>query len=68
MCLSAEIRRPRRRRRQGLLEVSAVCSIVGGMAADQLIKAVTGREKPLRNLFVYDGRDGMGAVYDIPAA
>ena len=48
--------------------MSAVCSIVGGMAADQLIKAVTGREKPLRNLFVYDGRDGMGAVYDIPAA
>lgn len=50
------------------MEVSPVCSIVGGMAADQLIKAVTGRERPLRNLFIYDGRDGMGAVYDIAAA
>jgi hypothetical protein len=53
---------------QGGVEVSPVCSIVGGMAADQLIKAVTGRERPLRNLFIYDGRDGMGAVYDLPAA
>jgi hypothetical protein len=28
-----------------------------------VIKSVTGREKPLSNLFVFDGRDGMGAVY-----
>jgi hypothetical protein len=30
-----------------------------------MIKAATGREKPLSNLLVFDGREGMGAVYDI---
>ncbi|KAJ1482320.1 hypothetical protein T484DRAFT_1804239, partial [Baffinella frigidus] len=44
-------------------ELSAVCSIVGGLVSDQAIKAVSLREKPLRNYMVYDGRDGSGCVY-----
>ena len=32
----------------------------------QAIKAVSLREKPLRNYMVYDGRDGSGFVYFLP--
>ncbi|EKX47676.1 hypothetical protein GUITHDRAFT_137429 [Guillardia theta CCMP2712] len=50
------------------LHVSMVCSIVGGMAADHMVKALTGKEKPLRNYFIYDGRDGSGIVLDLGAS
>mmetsp|Transcript_10269 Transcript_10269/g.16035 ORF Transcript_10269/g.16035 Transcript_10269/m.16035 type:complete len:122 (+) Transcript_10269:318-683(+) len=47
---------------QNELDLSPVCSIVAGMVADQIIKSVSGREKPLKNFFYFDGRDGAGAV------
>jgi hypothetical protein len=47
-------------------ELSAVCSVVGGMLSEQAIKAVSHKERPLRNYMVYDGRDGSGCVYELP--
>lgn len=51
---------------QGPYQLSITCSIFGGMIADNILRALTGREKPLVNCLVFDGRlDGVGYVLKV---
>ncbi|XP_065052330.1 SUMO-activating enzyme subunit 1-like isoform X1 [Rhopilema esculentum] len=43
-------------------EVTAVSCIVGGILAQEIIKAVSGRDSPHNNFFFYDGVDSTGLV------
>jgi len=43
-------------------EFSPVCAVVGGMLAQDILKALAAREAPIANLFVFDGRSGGGTV------
>ncbi|KAF9013432.1 hypothetical protein BDQ17DRAFT_1343412 [Cyathus striatus] len=43
-------------------EFSPVCAIVGGMLAQDILKALGGREAPIANFFVFDGNTGSGTV------
>lgn len=43
-------------------EFSPVCAIVGGMLAQDVLKALGGREPPIANFFVFDGSTGGGTV------
>lgn len=36
-------------------ELSPICAVVGGMLAQDVLKALAAREAPLANLFVFDG-------------
>ena len=43
-------------------EFSPVCAVVGGMLAQDILKALGARETPLANFFVFDGATGAGTV------
>lgn len=43
-------------------EFSPVCAVVGGMLAQDMLKAMAAREAPIANLFVFDGTTGAGTV------
>ncbi|KAI9573546.1 hypothetical protein HD554DRAFT_2056919 [Boletus coccyginus] len=43
-------------------EFSPVCAVVGGMLAQDILKALAAREAPIANLFVFDGTSGSGTV------
>ncbi|PPQ89648.1 hypothetical protein CVT25_013835 [Psilocybe cyanescens] len=43
-------------------EFSPVCAIVGGMLAQDILKALGGREPPIGNFFLFDGSTGGGTV------
>ncbi|KAF9468610.1 hypothetical protein BDZ94DRAFT_681508 [Collybia nuda] len=43
-------------------EFSPVCAIVGGMLAQDILKALAAREPPIANFFVFDGNTGGGTV------
>ncbi|KDR82692.1 hypothetical protein GALMADRAFT_57846 [Galerina marginata CBS 339.88] len=43
-------------------EFSPICAIVGGMLAQDILKALGGREPPIANFFVFDGNTGGGTV------
>jgi ubiquitin-like 1-activating enzyme E1 A len=43
-------------------EFSPVCAVVGGMLAQDILKALSAREAPIANLFVFDGKSGGGYV------
>lgn len=43
-------------------EFSPVCAIVGGMLAQDILKALGGREPPIANFFFFDGNTGGGTV------
>ncbi|KAF8158301.1 hypothetical protein B0H34DRAFT_708224 [Crassisporium funariophilum] len=43
-------------------EFSPVCAIVGGMLGQDILKALSGREPPIANFFVFDGNTGGGTV------
>ncbi|GLB38251.1 putative thiF family protein [Lyophyllum shimeji] len=43
-------------------EFSPVCAIVGGMLAQDILKALAAREPPIANLFAFDGNTGGGTV------
>lgn len=43
-------------------EMPAVAAIVGGVLANDLLKAVAHKGEPLRNLFMYSLTDGVGSV------
>lgn len=43
-------------------EFSPVCAIVGGMLAQDILKALSAREAPIANLFIFDGKTGGGYV------
>ncbi|KAH7885229.1 hypothetical protein F5I97DRAFT_1883818 [Phlebopus sp. FC_14] len=43
-------------------EFSPVCAVVGGMLAQDILKALAAREAPIANFFVFDGATGSGTV------
>ncbi|KAL5008414.1 hypothetical protein ScPMuIL_013995 [Solemya velum] len=43
-------------------EVGPVCAIVGGVLAQEIIKAVSHKDQPHNNFFFYNGMDGSGLV------
>ncbi|PPR05350.1 hypothetical protein CVT24_007964 [Panaeolus cyanescens] len=43
-------------------EFSPICAIVGGMLAQDILKALGGRDAPIANFFVFDGTIGGGTV------
>ncbi|KIM89081.1 hypothetical protein PILCRDRAFT_768178 [Piloderma croceum F 1598] len=43
-------------------EFSPVCAVVGGMLAQDILKALAAREPPIANFFTFDGNVGGGTV------
>jgi ubiquitin-like 1-activating enzyme E1 A len=43
-------------------EFSPICAVVGGVLAQDLLKALAGKEPPLMNFFTFDGNVGTGNV------
>ncbi|EIW80911.1 hypothetical protein CONPUDRAFT_103924 [Coniophora puteana RWD-64-598 SS2] len=43
-------------------EFSPVCAVVGGMLAQDILKALAAREAPIANFFTFDGNTGGGTV------
>ena len=43
-------------------EFAPVCAVVGGMLAQDILKALGVREAPLANFFTFDGSTGAGSV------
>jgi len=43
-------------------EFSPVCAITGGFLAQDILKALAGREPPIANFFTFDGNVGAGTV------
>lgn len=43
-------------------EFAPVCAVVGGMLAQDILKALGVREAPLANFFTFDGSTGSGNV------
>ncbi|PAV16890.1 sumo-activating enzyme subunit 1 [Pyrrhoderma noxium] len=43
-------------------EFSPVCAVIGGVLAQDMLKALSRREQPITNLFVFDGNTGKGSI------
>ena len=43
-------------------EFSPVCAIIGGILAQDILKALAGRDPPIANFFTFDGNVGAGTV------
>ena len=43
-------------------ELSPVCAVVGGLLAQDILKALAAREPPIANFFTFDGTLGGGTV------
>lgn len=43
-------------------EMAPVCAVVGGVMAQEMIKAISQRDAPHKNFFFFDGRRGSGVV------
>jgi ubiquitin-like 1-activating enzyme E1 A len=43
-------------------EFSPTCAVVGGMLAQDILKALAAREAPMANFFTFDGNTGGGSV------
>ncbi|XP_013780857.1 SUMO-activating enzyme subunit 1-like [Limulus polyphemus] len=43
-------------------ELSPICAVVGGVLSQDIIKAVSAKDAPLKNFFLFDGQDGSGVV------
>ena len=43
-------------------ELSPVCAVVGGMLAQDILKALAARESPIANFFTFDGSSGGATV------
>lgn len=46
-------------------ELSPICSIVGGVVAQDVIRGVTNKETPIRNFFFFNGQDMNGVIESI---
>ncbi|KAF9998393.1 SUMO-activating enzyme subunit 1 [Entomortierella chlamydospora] len=46
-------------------EISPVCAIVGGFLAQDILKALSGKDSPLLNYFLYNGIEGTGLVHHV---
>ncbi|KHJ97488.1 ThiF family protein [Oesophagostomum dentatum] len=47
-------------------QLSPVCAIVGGLAGQEAIKALSENERPLKNIFIYSALDSTGTMCDFP--
>ena len=43
-------------------EMPAISAIVGGILANDVLKAVSKKGEPIRNLFMYSLADGVGSI------
>ena len=43
-------------------EFSPVCAVVGGILAQDILKALAAKEPPIANFFAFDGNTGGGTV------
>lgn len=43
-------------------ELSPVCAVVGGVLAQEVIKAISGNDHPYLNTFLYNGQQNTGIV------
>lgn len=43
-------------------EFSPICAIIGGILAQDILKALAAREPPIANMFAFDGNTGRGTV------
>lgn len=41
---------------------SAVCAVVGGFLAQDILKVLAAKDKPTHNFFFYDAMEGYGLV------
>ncbi|XP_037090598.1 SUMO-activating enzyme subunit 1-like [Pollicipes pollicipes] len=48
-------------------ELSPACAVVGGVLAQEVIKALSQKDKPLNNFFLFNGRNSEGVVENITA-
>ena len=39
-----------------------VCAVVGGVIANEIIKIISGKERPINNAFLFDALSGEGVV------
>ncbi|CAG8607816.1 13162_t:CDS:2 [Ambispora leptoticha] len=46
-------------------EISPVCAIVGGILAQDILKALSQKGPPINNFFVFNGTDCSGIVYQV---
>jgi len=46
-------------------ELSPVCAVVGGLGAQEIVRAICRNEEPLKNFFTYNSLDGGGWVGDM---
>ena len=49
-------------------EVSPVCAVMGGIIGQEVIKAISGKDKPVCNFFFFDGASGVGVTRRVPKA
>ncbi|KAH8825043.1 hypothetical protein DL96DRAFT_157099 [Flagelloscypha sp. PMI_526] len=49
-------------------ELSPVCAVVGGMLAQDILKALAAKEPPIANFFVFNGVLGGASVYQLAMA
>ncbi|KAI8917565.1 hypothetical protein DFJ77DRAFT_310326 [Powellomyces hirtus] len=47
-------------------ELSAVCAILGGFAAQDILKVLSGKDAPLDNYFAFDGTEFSGKLLKLP--
>jgi len=46
----------------GKYEISPVCAVMGGIVGQEIIKAISGNDEPINNLFCFNGLSGAGTV------
>uniref|UniRef100_A0A1I7YSW6 ThiF domain-containing protein n=1 Tax=Steinernema glaseri TaxID=37863 RepID=A0A1I7YSW6_9BILA len=47
-------------------QLTSACAVVGGLAAQETIKALSQNERPLKNVFIYSALDSTSFVCDFP--
>mmetsp|Transcript_5872 Transcript_5872/g.8059 ORF Transcript_5872/g.8059 Transcript_5872/m.8059 type:complete len:317 (+) Transcript_5872:69-1019(+) len=50
------------------VELTPICAILGGIWGQEMIKAISAKGEPLRNMFVLSGLSGEGKVIQMPRA
>ncbi|KAJ9079908.1 E1 ubiquitin-activating protein aos1 [Entomophthora muscae] len=46
-------------------ELAPCTAIIGGIMAQEALKIVSAKDKPINNIFVYNGLDGEGLVHQL---
>jgi hypothetical protein len=47
-------------------ELSPVAAILGGMAGQEVVKALTHKDEPIHNFFVFNGEELQGVIVTLP--